>query len=77
MLKQVKNPVLSLQWLRLLLWCRLDPWPSNFYVPRVWSKKKKKKVYFLWLLILKFMLCGKMLVSSILTAPTYIELYSS
>ena len=38
---------------------------------------KKKKVYFLWLLILKFMLCGKMLVSSILTAPTYIELYSS
>ena len=34
----VKDPALS------LLWCGFDPWPRNFYMPRVWPKKKKKKV---------------------------------
>ena len=28
----VKDLVLSLQWLRLLLWCGFDPWPWNFCV---------------------------------------------
>ena len=27
----VKNPALSLQWLRLLLWRGFDPWPGNSY----------------------------------------------
>ena len=38
----VKDPVLSLQWLRLLLWHGFDPWPRNFYMPQVWPEKKKK-----------------------------------
>ena len=25
----VKDPVLSLFWLRSLLWCRFNPWPQN------------------------------------------------
>ena len=29
----VKDPALSLQWLRLLLWHGFDPWPRNFHVP--------------------------------------------
>ena len=28
--QQVKDPVLSLQQLRLLLWRRFDPWPGTF-----------------------------------------------
>ena len=27
--QQVKDLVLSLQWLRSLLWCRFSPWPRN------------------------------------------------
>ena len=27
--------VLSLHWLRLLLWCRYNPWPGNFHMPQV------------------------------------------
>ena len=38
MAQQVKDPVLSLQRLRLLLLCRLDPWPKT----QEWPKKKKK-----------------------------------
>ena len=38
----IKDPVLSLQWLRLLLWYRFDPWPRNFCMPWVWSKKREK-----------------------------------
>ena len=37
--QQVKNLALSLLWLRSLLWCEFDPWPGNFCVPRVWTKK--------------------------------------
>ena len=32
MAQWVKDPVLSLQWLGSLLWCRFDPWPRNFHV---------------------------------------------
>ena len=38
---QVKDPVLSLQWLGSLLWCRFNPWPGNFHMP--WAQPKKKK----------------------------------
>ena len=31
----VKDLILSLQQLRSLLWCGLDPWPRNFSVPKV------------------------------------------
>ena len=40
MAQWVKNPALSLQWLRLLLWHRFNPWPRNFCMP--WTKPKKK-----------------------------------
>ena len=33
----VKNPVLS------LLWLRFNPWTQNFHVPQVWQKKKNPK----------------------------------
>ena len=36
MVQWVKDPVLS------LLWCRLDPWPGNFYMLKVWLKIKIK-----------------------------------
>ena len=39
----VEDPVLSLQWLGLLLWCGFHPWPGTFHMPRVQPKKKKKK----------------------------------
>ena len=38
-----KDPLLSLQWLRLLLWHRFNPWPRNFHLPQEQQKKKKKK----------------------------------
>ena len=28
--QQVKDPALSLLWLRSLLWCRFDPWAGKF-----------------------------------------------
>ena len=43
MAQQVKDQALSLQWFRSLLWCRFDPWPRNFCMPRMPPKKKKKK----------------------------------
>ena len=30
--QQVKDLALSLQWLRLLLWCRLNPQSGNFHM---------------------------------------------
>ena len=33
---------MSLLWLRLLLWCRFDPWPWNFHVP-CWGQAKKER----------------------------------
>ena len=39
----VKELVLSLLWLRLLLWHVFSPWPWNIFMPWVQKKKKKKK----------------------------------
>ena len=39
----VKDPVLSLQQLGSLLWCRFSPWPRNFHMLQAWQKKKKKE----------------------------------
>ena len=38
MVQQVKDLVLSLQQLGVLLWRGFDPWPVNFYIPRMWPK---------------------------------------
>ena len=43
--QQVKDRVLSVQWLGSLLWCRFSPWPGNFHVPWVWTKKKPKVLF--------------------------------
>ena len=42
--QQVKDLALSLQWLRSLLWHRLDPWLVNFHVQQVRPKKKKSRM---------------------------------
>ena len=34
----VKDPTLSQQWLRSLLWCGFDPWPGNFHM--LWVQPK-------------------------------------
>ena len=39
----VKDPALSLQQLRFLLWHRFDPWPRNLHMPWAQSKREKKK----------------------------------
>ena len=39
----VKDSVLSLVWLRLLLWLEFDPWPGNFFMPQAQPKRKKEK----------------------------------
>ena len=39
----VKDSVLSLLWLRSLLWHGLDSWPGNFCVLRARQKSKNKK----------------------------------
>ena len=43
MAQQVKNLVLSLQWLWLQLWHGFGPWPANFCMPWVQPKKKKRR----------------------------------
>ena len=43
MAQRVKDLALSLQWLRLLLWCGFDPWPWEFAHAENAGKKKKKK----------------------------------
>ena len=50
----INDPVLSVQWLGLLLWHGFDPWCGNFHMPQVKKKKKKKGFLtdtsaFLWL----------------------------
>ena len=40
----VKDLALTLLWLRLLLWCRFDPWPGNFHMLWVQPQKKKKEL---------------------------------
>ena len=39
----VRDPALSLLWLRLLLWHGFDPWLRNFCISQCGKKKKKKK----------------------------------
>ena len=41
--QQVKDLVLSLLWLRPLLWHGFIPWPRIFCTPQVQPKKKKRK----------------------------------
>lgn len=36
--------VLSLQWLKALLWLRCDPWPGSLHVLQVQPKKIKNKI---------------------------------
>ena len=38
-----KDLVLSLQWLRSLLWCECDSWPGNFHSHGGQKKKKEKR----------------------------------
>ena len=42
MAQQVKVLALSLLWLWLQLWHKLNPWPEKFHKPCTWPKKKKK-----------------------------------
>ena len=42
MLEQVKDPVLSPQWLKSLLWPGFNPWPGNFHMPMAWPKTPQK-----------------------------------
>ena len=43
MAQGVKDPALSLQWSRSLLWCGFDPWSGNFHMLQVKQGKKEKK----------------------------------
>ena len=42
-MQRVKDPALSLQWLRLLVWGEFSPWPENFYMPQIQPEKRKKQ----------------------------------
>lgn len=44
--QQVKDSVLSPQWLRLLLWRRFNSWPRNFHIQARPKNKLKKKFFF-------------------------------
>ena len=50
----IKDPVLSLQQLRWLLWHGFDPWLWNFHMPWVWPKIKIKKIKLGYFLIIEF-----------------------
>ena len=39
--QQVKDPMLSLQRLKPLLWNRFDAWPRNFHMLRAWEKNDR------------------------------------
>ena len=41
MAQWVKDLVLSLQQLMWLLWCRFDPWPGNFHMPRALLRERE------------------------------------
>ena len=41
--QRVKDPPLSLQWLKSLMWHRLNPWLGNFCIPWIWPKTKQNK----------------------------------
>ena len=42
MAQQVKDLAWSLRRPRSLLWFGFDPWPGNFHVPWLWTKKRNK-----------------------------------
>ena len=49
----MKDLVLSLLWLRLLLWHRFDPWPENFCMPwaaliRATQGRQRKEAWIAW-----------------------------
>ena len=39
----VKDPLMSLQWLRSLLWHEFVPWSWNLCMPRAWQKKERER----------------------------------
>ena len=39
MVQWIKDPTLSLLWLRSRLWPRFESWPSNFHMPQATAKK--------------------------------------
>ena len=41
--QQSKDLVLSLLWLKLLLWLGLDPWPGSFGMLGAWGKNERKE----------------------------------
>ena len=41
----VKEPALSLQWLRSMLWRKLDLWTRNFCLPRALPKRRCKLIF--------------------------------
>ena len=43
MVQWVEDLVLSLHWLRSILWHGFDPWPGNFHMPWVQPPKKTNK----------------------------------
>lgn len=43
MVQQVKDPGLSLQQCRSLLWCEFDPWSGSFHMLRAQPKGDRKK----------------------------------
>lgn len=45
MMQQVKDLVLSLQWLGLQLWQRFDPWPQNFCTLQAWLKEGRDETF--------------------------------
>ena len=45
----VKEPVLSLQWLRSLLWHGFDSWPRKFQMPGMQHPPKKSPCDFDWI----------------------------
>ena len=49
----VKDLMLSLLWLRQLLWHKFNPWPGNFHMLHVWPQKNKQTVLTLAVHILK------------------------
>ena len=41
--QRVKDPPLSLLWLKSLRWHSFNAWLRDFPVPQVWPKRKRKK----------------------------------
>ena len=65
MAQWVKDPALSLLWLRLQLWHWFYLWPQNFHIKKAWAKIKKernknklgKDLFSFWTLIYSLTFC--------------------